>query len=136
MNVNDTVLIEKYLAGELSNEEAQAFELRLETDSEFADNFIIYQAIENEMHSDQDESALKEELSLHTKKYFGAEESDRVIPIEPARKRRWIYAAVAVAACITALLVFRPWQDDRSSCEELSIRPTWVAIGRCPQMAG
>lgn len=119
MPVNDTALMERYLAGELTNEEAQAFELRLQTDSEFAENFTIYQSIENEMQGDEDEAQLKEELSRHTKKYFGKEEGGKVVPIGPVRKKRWLYAAVAAAACIALLLVFKPWQPQKFSNEEL-----------------
>ena len=118
--MNDTEQIERYLAGELSNEEVQAFELRLQTDSEFAENFTLYQSIQNEMQSDEDEASLKEELWRHTKKYFGEEEKGgKVIPMGPVRKKRWVYAAVAAAACIALLLVFRPWQDNRLSNDEL-----------------
>lgn len=120
MNVNDTGQIERYLAGELSTEEVQAFELRLEIDSEFAESFALYQSIQNEMQSDEDEALLKEELSRHTKKYFGEEEKGgKVIPMGPVTKKRWVYAAVAAAACIALLLVFKPWQDKRLSNDEL-----------------
>jgi tetratricopeptide (TPR) repeat protein len=119
MTVNDTSLIERYLAGELSNEEVQAFELRLSTDVEFAENFKLYQSIESEMHVDEDEAELEKELSRHTKKYFAEEEKGKVIPIGSVRKKRWLYAAIAAAACVALLLVFKPWQEHKLSNEEL-----------------
>ena len=119
MNVNDISLIERYLAGELSNEEVQAFELRLSTDVEFAENFKLYKSIESEMQADEDEAELKEELSRHAKKYFGEEEKGKVIPIGPVRKKRWLYTAVAAAACVTLLLIFKPWQEHKFSNGEL-----------------
>ncbi len=119
MPVNDTALIEKYLAGELSNEEVQAFEMRLKADMEFAETFKLYQSIENEMQADEDESQLRDELSQHTKKYFGEEERGKVIPMGPARKKRWLYAAVAAAASITLLLIFNPFKNHRLNSEEL-----------------
>ena len=117
--VNDIALIEKYLAGELSNEDVRAFELRLSTDSELAENFKLYKSIENEMLADEDEMELKEDLSRHTKKYFSGDERSKVIPMWPVRKKRWIYAAVAAAACVALLLVLKPWQSQKFTNEQL-----------------
>ena len=68
MPVNDTALMERYLAGELTNEEAQAFELRLQTDSEFAENFT---ALQGKFLFCLDEKELTEQLlQLQQQRWF------------------------------------------------------------------
>jgi len=116
--LNDTEQIEQYLAGELSNEAMQAFELRLQTDHSFAETFRLYQMIDNEMQSDEDEEKLRNELSQHSKKYFGEEGKAKIIPIGSVKKNRWVYVAAA-AACLALLFIWKPWQDNKLSDQQL-----------------
>lgn len=59
---------EKYLTGDMSSEEHSTFEKNLEADSEFKQDFIIYQRIEREMNAFYGASAEEDKLrnSLET----------------------------------------------------------------------
>jgi tetratricopeptide (TPR) repeat protein len=108
--VNDTALIEKYFSGELNSTELQAFEIRLQTDTNFAETFKLYSAIEKEMTTDDDEKELNENLSALTQKHFTKETPAKIIPLSPMRKKWWLYGSVA-AASLALLFLFKPWQD-------------------------
>jgi tetratricopeptide (TPR) repeat protein len=94
--VDDTEQIEKYLAGELDKQALQAFEMRLQTDTVFAETFKLYQSIENEMTTGEDEEELRKNLSRLAQKHFEA---------------KWWAFAAAVAASLTLLVIWKPWQD-------------------------
>jgi len=114
----DTDQIEKYLAGELNNDELLAFEKRLQEDPSFAETFTLYRAIQNEMNSGDDEKEIKENLSRLSNKYFTPKTENKVIPLRSGNKKWWMYAAAA-AVFITILLLFKPWQDSPLSNQEI-----------------
>lgn len=114
--MNDIEQIEKFLGGELSQEELQSFDLRLKSDKAFADTFAIYKTIDTEMSETADETALRDNLSEFSQKYFDKEESAKVIPLNTAKKKWWLYAAAAV---ITGLLIIKPWKENILSNEQL-----------------
>jgi len=115
--LTDIEQIEQYLSGELNAEQRQSFEQRLHTDHEFAETFKIYQAIEEEMTTDNEDD-LRNELGPHTSKYFESNAGAKVIPINRKRQRWWMYATAA-AASIVILLLWKPWADKKLSNEEL-----------------
>ena len=115
--MNDITQIEKYLAGELAPDELQAFEMRLQTDKEFAETFAMYKNIETEMSVTEDEAELREKLSVLTQKHFNAPPPAKIIPMTGSRKKWWLYAAAA--AVIVTLLILKPWQDKVLSNEQL-----------------
>lgn len=115
--MNDITQIENYLAGELSQDEWQAFEMRLQTDKEFAEIFALYKTIETEMTITEDETALREKLSVLTQKHFEAPAPAKIIPMKSGRKKWWLYAAAAAAIAIIFLL--KPWQEKTLSDEQL-----------------
>ena len=48
--MSDIEQIEKYLAGELDSAEIKAFDLRVQSDTVFAETYKLYQVIQNEMN--------------------------------------------------------------------------------------
>jgi tetratricopeptide (TPR) repeat protein len=108
--VNDTEQIVNFFSGELNADELQAFQQRLQTDKDFADTVKLYEAIHNEMQTNEEEMELRNNLSRLTQKHFAAKTETRIIPIGQSRKKWWIYAAAA-AVIVTVLLIFNPWQN-------------------------
>jgi predicted Zn-dependent protease len=115
--VNDIEHIEKYLGGELSRDEMQAFEIRLQNDKAFAEVFAMYKMIEGEMIETADERQLKEKLSGISQKYFDTSADAKIISLTTNRKKWWLYAAAA--AVIVTLFIVKPWQDKALTNEQL-----------------
>jgi predicted Zn-dependent protease len=108
--VNDIEQIEKYLGGELSPGELQAFDLRLQNDKAFAEVFAMYKSIETEMNETADESELRKTLSGISQKHFDVEATAKIIKLKPNRTK-WVLYATAAAASVIILLFLKPWQD-------------------------
>jgi tetratricopeptide (TPR) repeat protein len=110
--VNEIEQIEKYLAGTLSGEELQAFNIRLQTDPSFAETMKLYSQIETEMSRDDEEIQFRENLSPFSKKYFNDRQEAKIIPVGYPKNRWWMYAA-AVAAGLALMFIFKPWQQQK-----------------------
>jgi tetratricopeptide (TPR) repeat protein len=116
--VNDIEQIEKYLANELSQDELQAFDLRLQNDKSFAEVFAMYKSIETEMNETEDEQELKKKLSGISQKHFNVAAPAKIVKLKTNRTR-WLLYATAAAASIIILLFLKPWQDKALSNEQL-----------------
>jgi tetratricopeptide (TPR) repeat protein len=116
--VNDIEQIEKYLAGELSQDELQAFDLRLQNDKAFAGVFNMYKSIETEMHEAEDEMELRKTLSGITQKHFDVAAPAKIISLKPNRTK-WLLYATAAAASVLILLFLKPWQEKVLTNEQL-----------------
>jgi tetratricopeptide (TPR) repeat protein len=116
--VNDIEHIEKYLGGELSRDELQAFDLRLQNDKTFAEIFALYKSVEAEMHEAEDETELRNRLSGISQKHFNIAAPAKIIKLKTNRTR-WLLYATAAAASIIILLFLKPWQDKVFTNEEL-----------------
>jgi predicted Zn-dependent protease len=116
--VNDIEQIEKYLSGELSRDELQAFDVRLQNDKVFAEIFALYKSVEAEMYEAGDETALRKTLSGITQKHFDVAEPPKIIKLKPNRTR-WLLYATAAAASIIILLFLKPWQEKALTNEQL-----------------
>jgi tetratricopeptide (TPR) repeat protein len=115
--VNDIEQIERYLAGALSQDELQAFGIRLQNDKAFAEIFALYKSVETEMLETEDETELRKTLSGITQKHFAVEPA-KIIKLKPNRTR-WLLYATAAAASIIILLFLKPWQQKAVSNEQL-----------------
>jgi predicted Zn-dependent protease len=116
--VNDIEQIEKYLGGELSQDELQAFDLRLQNDKDFAEIFALYKSVEAEMHEPEDERELRNRLSGISQKHFTVAAPAKIIKLKTNRTR-WLLYATAAAASIIILLFLKPWQGKALSNEQL-----------------
>ena len=116
--MNDIEQIEKYLGGELSRDELQAFDLRLQNDKAFTEIFALYKSVDTEMHEAEDERELRNSLSGISQKHFNVAAPAKVIKLKTNRTR-WLLYATAAAASIIILLFLKPWQDKILSNEQL-----------------
>lgn len=116
--MNDIEQIENYLSGQLSPDELQAFDLRLQNDKAFAEVFAMYKSIESEMHETEDEKELRKTLSGISQKHFDTDPAAKIITLKTNRKR-WLLYASAAAASIIILLFLKPWQEKVLSNDQL-----------------
>ena len=116
--MNDIEQIEKYLGGELSRDELQAFDLRLQNDKAFTEIFALYKSVDTEMHEAEDERELRNSLSGISQKHFNVAAPAKIIKLKTNRTR-WLLYATAAAASIIILLFLKPWQDKILSNEQL-----------------
>lgn len=116
--MNDIEQIEKYLGGDLTSDELQAFNTRLQNDKNFAGVFAMYTSIETEMHETEDEKELRKTLAGISQKHFDDSSSAKIISIKPNRTK-WLWYAGAAAASIVLLLFLKPWQGKVLSNEQL-----------------
>ncbi len=105
--MEETALIEKYLNGELSQAEIQAFELRLRSDPGFEETFLLYQQIEKEMKTAY-ANGLQGTLSTMGQQYFSSNEDKQAPVIKHTGRWRkiWSVAAAASVALFFAVRAF------------------------------
>lgn len=114
--------IEKYLGGQLSPDELQAFNMRLQNDEAFAEVFAMYNSIETEMHETEDEKELRKTLSGISQKHFDAATPPaKIVTLKP-NHTKWLLYATAAAASITILLFLKPWQNKALTNDQLYAR--------------
>jgi tetratricopeptide (TPR) repeat protein len=98
-------IIQQYLSGELSAEDAAAFEGQMKSNPELAREVQLYKTIDDEMKGDMKHSAndeqLKQSLKNLTNEFFETPKA-KVVSL---KKYWWIAAA---AAAIIAFIVLRP----------------------------
>lgn len=98
------LLIDRYLANELSAEEQRKFEEKLKVDSELAEKVRVYRALSENLRSrftrEQEETQLRENLSVISQLEFGTEKSARVVSI------RWYHWAAAASVALLAVAWF------------------------------
>ena len=116
--MSDIEQIEKYLAGELDSAEIKAFDLRVQSDTVFAETYKLYQVIQNEMNVEPGENELRENLSALSKKHFEVKDTAKVITLKTSNKKWWLYAAAAAVA-ITIILLLNPGNDRRLTTAEI-----------------
>ena len=116
--MSDIEQIEKYLGGELSPDELQAFNLRLQNDKDFAGIFAMYKSIVTEMSESEEERELRKNLSAITQKHFKVAATAKIITLKPNRTK-WLLYATAAAASIVILLFLKPWEQKPVSNEQL-----------------
>jgi tetratricopeptide (TPR) repeat protein len=118
------ILIEQYLAGELSPEETKAFENRIKSDPELAEKVGVYRSLSENLKSrftsEQVERQLRESLSAIAKAEVG-NKSGKVISLQ------WYHWAAAASLALIAVFWFytttsiTPQYDDYSNHGSLSL---------------
>jgi tetratricopeptide (TPR) repeat protein len=98
------LLIDRYLANELSAEERRKFDENLRVDTELAEKVRVYRVLSENLRSkftrEQEEIQLRESLSVISQLEFGTEKSARVISI------RWYHWAAAASVALLAVVWF------------------------------
>ena len=108
MQKDDYTLIEKYLQGELNEEEANAFRLRLQEDTALAEEYTLRKSMAIFLEKDRNQASLQPQLEALGKTYFVEEKKAKVIPFY----RNRLFIGLASAAAIALLLIFwNPFQS-------------------------
>jgi negative regulator of sigma E activity len=101
--------IEAYLQGELSDAERVQFQQELQADEALMAQFKTYQLadgfLQNEQRINAGEAALRNSINAIINQ-------QKTTELQPAKlvtlKKRWLYTAVAAAACIAILVLLKP----------------------------
>ncbi len=101
--------IEAYLQGELSDAERVQFQQELDADEALMAQFKTYQLadgyLQNEQRINKGEAALRNSINEIITQQKATE-------LQPAKlltiKKRWLYTAVAAAACIALFIILQP----------------------------
>lgn len=98
------ILIDRYLAGELSVEETQAFEARIKSDTGFAEKVLLYRSLTDDLRSkfsgEEEEARLRANLAAIAQAEIQAEEQAKVISL------RWYHWAAAACIALVAVMWF------------------------------
>jgi anti-sigma factor RsiW len=102
MNNNTDILIEQYLAGQLTGEALRQFEQQLQTNPALAEQMKQYRHMDQYLDHKAKVPELQQQLESLSGKYFGEEP-----PASGPNRRPWIIASVMVLALvILAILLF------------------------------
>lgn len=119
------ILIESYIQGDMEASERKAFEERLNTEPELAEQYQVYEetwkSLKSSIQREAHESELKNSLQLASQAYF-AKAGDTPV-LKP--KRPWYLAVAAVVALlVAAVYVFNmgsPQYSDYAQYDALSL---------------
>src|ERR1700744_2309183 len=103
---NDIDLIDKYLSGDLNQQEQGEFDARDRHDPHFRDEVEIYRQIYKGLQQTADDDALKETLDHYYDKYG----SNRILSIHNART--WVITGLAASLLIAAGVLLWPKSTD------------------------
>ncbi len=110
MEKDNYTLIEKYLNGELNEEEIKSFQTRLKEDSAFSEEYTLQKSMNIFLEKDRNQPALESALASIGKDFFT--EENKVIPIARNKNRnRWLIGLIATAAVAALLVMFNPFQQ-------------------------
>ena len=113
-------LFERYLEGDLSDQEQMDFESKLKSDSNLAEEFEMYKSVRSEIsvkiESEDKLLSLKETLDALNTEHFKEVETEESQPAEAKvvrmNRRVWLTVAAAAAVLIAVFLVFNPFQSE------------------------
>lgn len=125
MQDQDYILFENYLLGDLSKEDINAFELRLETDSKFKESFKTYKELssflEHKFENEEASTAFQNSLKNISKTYFEKQDSPKkIVHFKP-----WQYAMAASVALLVGIVFFNnfssPIYGDYANYDSISL---------------
>lgn len=104
--------IARYITGEMSGGELQAFEATLRQDTSLRESVAQYREVldtlQYKLEPDEKETAFSHTLHTMNSEYFGSNKS-KVVPM----RHYWKYiSGIAVAAVIFLIVWLQPWQQD------------------------
>lgn len=131
MDEQDYITIEKYLNGELVDDELKAFENRLQTDKEFANQMELYKEVEHTISSRivnrEEKNRLSNTLKSLGKEYIPGPASHKKKVISLFSYKPWAVAAsVAIIIWVSVLYNSHPRYNDYAihPVLELTVRGT------------
>jgi tetratricopeptide (TPR) repeat protein len=111
MENKDYILFDKYLLGDLSKEDINAFELRLETDLTFKKNFNTYKELfaflEHKFKNEEASAVFQNNLKNISKTYFKKQELTKKV----MRFKPWQYAIAASVVLWVSIALFNDLSD-------------------------
>lgn len=114
MEKDNYTLIEKYLNGELNEEEIKNFKTRLNEDAAFSEEYTLQKSMNIFLEKDRNQPSLKSKLETIGGDFFKEEKNEekpKVIPISRNKNRnRWLVGLIATAAIAVLLVMFNPFQ--------------------------
>jgi tetratricopeptide (TPR) repeat protein len=115
MEKDNYILIEKYLNGELNEEEVNHFKSRLKEDATFSEEYTLQKSMNIFLEKDRNQPELESKLQSIGKDFFVEEKNekeDKIIPINRNKNRnRWLMGLIATAAIAAILVMFNPFQS-------------------------
>lgn len=109
-NIFDAIAL--YDSGEMDAAAAAAFEARLVTDESLQEQLLLYREIKDTLQREPvpavPEAQLRRTLSELGKEHF----TSAVPTAKIFRIKRYLAPAIAAAAVITAVFLWRPWEED------------------------
>lgn len=122
MNTYDYDMINRYVEGEMTAGEKQAFEQQLALDAELKKEVELYRevnaALQTRLHPGEGENALRATMEELRPQYFSESQKGLLRSVQSDKttgakviqmgRNRWL-AVVAAAAIIIALLIWSPW---------------------------
>lgn len=133
MDSNDYILIDRYLQGELSNEEVRSFKQRLKDDEEFAGEYSLRKGMDIFLEKERNQPNLESSLERLGDEFFEEEKKKTTFSIY----RNRIFIGLAAAAAIAlALIIWNPFEatslyDQYAIHQPISLteKSTTAAIG-------
>lgn len=109
-NIFDAIAL--YDSGEMDAAETAAFEARLATDELLREQLQLYREVKETLQH-KPSAAVPEEQLRHTLRELGKEYFTATPPVAKTIKmKRYLASAMAAAAVITAVFLWRPWEED------------------------
>lgn len=113
------ILIDRYLAGELSEDELRSFEKRLQDDFQFAEKVHLYEDaaknLSDKFSNEEGESSLRRSLEKIAEREITYGKRHKVIQL----KWYWAAASVAIVAAVFAYSFFNPGYNEFASHDPL-----------------
>ena len=116
MEKDNYILIEKYLNGELNEEEIKNFQTRLNEDVTFSEEYALQKSMNIFLEKDRNQPSIESKLESIGKDFFLEKENepeDKVISISRNKNRnRWLIGLIASAAVAALIVMFNPFQQN------------------------
>lgn len=125
----DYDMINRYLDGEMSTEEQNAFEEQVQQDAELRNEVELLRDVNEtlkiKLHPDETEMALRKSLKNINPEFFSNKsEQAKIIPLS---RRRWVTAVAAVFIMALLLTVWQPWKKENLYTQYASIQMPGIA---------
>ena len=110
MENDNYTLIEKYLLGELSEEDRLSFQQRLKEDKAFKEEYDLQKSMNIFLEKDRNKAALQSQFEKLGEAFFNEAEETKVIPLKNNRNR-FVIGIITAAAIGLLFFFWNPFQS-------------------------
>jgi tetratricopeptide (TPR) repeat protein len=114
MKAFDYDKINRYIDGDMTPEEARAFEMEMSADPELQQEVKIYQEVNEtlriKLYPDEGELALRSTLSELESSYFTS--GGKVVSLKQKNYKKWLALAASLVLILAVLSIWSPWKKD------------------------